>query len=132
MTSSELARSSSFDIDHTLVVEELVVHLFNWKHLRTENDQMHMGINVYFTISACTVCAFVEPYAPVNVFFPELVFSECFHAGYHLVAGFGNLFADTECVAYLTAFGGSDFSLTQPSPGDHADMMMALFVELGD
>ncbi len=121
MASSEFADSGSFSSNKSSFVEELIVHLFNWKHLWTENDQVHVGIDVHLVFTYGFSCAFEKPYPTVYVVFPKFIFSDCFEASDHFISGFAD-----RCLENILV----DSTFTEPTPCYHSDMVVDSFVEL--
>jgi len=121
VASSEFTDSGSLSTHETVVVEELFVHLFNWKILWTENNQVHMGIDVHLVFTYGFSCAFEKPYPTVYVVFPKVIFSDCFEASDHFISGFADC-----CLENILV----DSTFTEPSPGYHSDMVVDSFVEL--
>jgi len=121
VASSEFTDSGSLSTNETVLVEELFVHLFNGEILWTENNQVHMGINVDMLITNWFGCAFEEPDATIDVSFPHVVFSDRFQPCDHFVSGCFDRWLEIILV---------DSTFTEPAPGYHPDVMMNLYVEL--
>ena len=121
VASSEFADSGSFSSNETSFVEELFVHLFNRKVFWTENDEVHVGIDVDMLITCWFGCALKEPNSSIDVCFPYVVFSDRFQASDHFVSGA----FDGGCQGILV-----DSSFAEPSPGNHPYVVMNLDIEL--
>ncbi len=99
---------------------QVVVHLPVGKYLWTENDQVHVGIDVRLRIIDWFCWTFEEPVTPIHVINPSWFLTEGSETRDH----FGPRSGD--CL--LNHF-GIDCAGSEPPKGDHSNMMMSFSIE---
>ncbi len=99
---------------------QVIVHLSIGKHLRTENNQVHVGIDVRLLIVNWFCWAFEEPVTPVYMLRPEWFLSESAQRANHFGSG-----SDYGLVNEFVV----DRADAEPPEGYHSNVMMTFLLE---
>lgn len=111
---------------------QVIVHLPVGKHFRTENDQVHVGIDVRLLIIYRFCWTFEEPVSSIHMLFPEWFLAERPKGRYHFCSSTQDrTVADKFVVNFLfTAYGRNlDVAYAKPPEGDHANVVVAFSLE---